>query len=47
MTSRGTDEFVRLSWDQTFTYLAKGHVAVAKLTAVSVVLSAQKRRLPA
>jgi len=30
MTSRGTDEFVRVSWDQTFTYLAKGHVAVAK-----------------
>ena len=30
MTSRGTDEFVRMTWDQTFTYLAKGHVAVAK-----------------
>ena len=30
MTSRGTDEFVRMTWDQTFTYLAKGHIAVGK-----------------
>ncbi len=28
--SRGTDEFVKLSWDDTFKYMAKGHVAIAK-----------------
>ena len=40
MTSRGTDEFVRMTWDQTFTYLAKGHIAVAK--AYSGVRGAQR-----
>ncbi len=29
-TSRGTDEFLRLSWDETFTYVAKGMVHIAK-----------------
>jgi len=39
MTSRGTDEFVRMSWDQTFTYLAKGMLLLRKHTVVLVVLS--------
>lgn len=29
-TSRGTDTFVKVSWDETFTYAAKGLVAIAK-----------------
>ena len=28
--SRGMDEFVSLSWDDTFKYMAKGYVAIAK-----------------
>jgi len=28
--SRGTDEFVRVSWDEAYTYLAKAVVAIAK-----------------
>lgn len=29
-TSRGTDTFVRVSWDDAFTYVAKGLIAIAK-----------------
>jgi nitrate reductase / nitrite oxidoreductase, alpha subunit len=28
--ARGTDEFVRASWDDAFTYIAKGMIAIAK-----------------
>ncbi len=28
--SRGTDEFLRVSWDDAFTYVAKGFVAIAR-----------------
>lgn len=28
--SRGTDEFVRVSWDEAFEYVAKGYIAIAK-----------------